>query len=293
MRQGITYNTVGRPGNAGAYGFRLAPARGAADLPDLVAQPDEAPVVEIEWWEGQAQDDAFEVAAGRYVMSNRGAVSLNVTQGEPSSIRLGLPMPITPAAIVHPLLTFPLALLAHWRGCATLHAGAFELDGRAWAVAGEREAGKSALLALLGRRGIPIVADDLVVVDGDRILSGPNCVDLRPDAADRLGGTRSLGIVGDRHRHRLTTPVAPAAVALGGFCVLEWSDTISFTELALEERLALVHGQHYATAVGPPHPQLVFDLLELPMWRFCRPRDWSSADTALDHLLGSLSDHAS
>ena len=58
------------------------------------------------------------------------------------------------ADLVHPCLWPAAAVFARWRGLETLHGGAF-VDGRggAWAVLGDRGAGKSSLLAALAVAG--------------------------------------------------------------------------------------------------------------------------------------------
>ena len=68
----------------------------------------------------------------------------------------------------------PAAVFARWRGLETLHGGAFVDDrGGAWAVLGDRGAGKSSLLAALALAGHEVVADDLLVLDGGDCFAGP------------------------------------------------------------------------------------------------------------------------
>lgn len=274
--------------NPGAYGFGLVPTT-ALQLPDLPEQRSDATVVSVEWSCGAAVIDAYAVSEDRYLMANRRAGLLMVTR-EPATVVCALAQAITPEAFVHPILTLPLSFLAHWRGNATLHGGAFLHAGRAWVVTGEREAGKSTLLAQLAQRGVPIVADDLVVVDGHDVLAGPCCVDLRADTAARIPDARSIGVVGGRMRFRLRTPPSPVRVPLGGMCLLEWGDGAPALEpLPVEQRLRVLHWQHYAAEIGPPAPAQNLALLERPIWRFRRRRDWARADAALDHLLDALS----
>jgi hypothetical protein len=71
--------------------------------------------------------------------------------------------PLSPDELVHPYLGAVASIFNRWAGREVFHAGAFVAGGRAWAVVGGREAGKSTLLAALADRGVPVVADDLVV----------------------------------------------------------------------------------------------------------------------------------
>lgn len=56
-------------------------------------------------------------------------------------------------------------LLCHQRGLLPLHAGCVEIDGKAVAFAGHSGAGKSTLAAAFRRRGFPLLADDVTVID--------------------------------------------------------------------------------------------------------------------------------
>ena len=167
-----------------------------------------------------------------------------------------------------------------------MHGGAFVADGRAWALTGDREAGKSSMLTALGRRGYPIVADDLVVVGSGFVRAGPACIDLRSDTAGRYPDARSIGFVSGRERHRLTMTAAPAEVAYGGAVLLEWHDAEPLIEeLTLEERFRLLDDQHYSAPIGPAPPMAVFDAMEAPMWRLRRRRDWTATDAVIDQVL--------
>src|SRR5581483_4714078 len=90
-------------------------------------------------------------------------------------------------ALLHPYLGAAASVAAAWHGRESLHAGAFVHRGRAWGVLGERTAGKSSLLAVLHELGRPIVADDILVLDGLAALAAPRSVDLRREAAEARG----------------------------------------------------------------------------------------------------------
>ena len=225
------------------------------------------------------------MSEGEVVIAERFGGLIRVRRS-PAQVELVLPNAVSVEAIIHPIATTPLALLASWRGDATIHGGAFVHAGRAWVVCGRRGAGKSTLLAAIARRGSQILADDLVVVTGGRVLAGPSSVDLRPDAVARFPEARSMGVVVDRTRHRLATEGAPASAELGGICLLEWCENArpAATQMTTAEKVDLLHSQHYAGRLGPPSAKNVFDLLEHPMWKVTRRRSWSSTDATIEAI---------
>jgi hypothetical protein len=268
----------------GLYGLRLHVVGPHGPLPGLRRLETDAPVLDVRVGQASALHDEADTSLARHVEAHRGGGRLVV---EPDRLELDVPTAFGEAALVHPVLTTGLAYVSHLRGHATLHGGAFLADGRAWAVIGAREAGKSTTLAALAARGVPVLADDLVVVDRDaHVLAGPACVDLRTDAARHFGAER-VGVVGGRERWRVGTAEAPARVPFGGLVVLGWGDAA--TDLPPADRVRVLHAQHYAGPLGPPAPALVLGLVERPMWRFERPRDWGRLDEALDGLLALVS----
>ena len=211
----------------------------------------------------------------------------------PAEVVLDIPGGISDRALVHPLLALPLSLLARWHGHVTLHAGAFESNG-AWAVLGDRTAGKSSMLAALADRGVPIVSDDLLVVDDGFALAGPSCVDLRPDVGARFPTAESLGIVGGRERFRLSTPAAAPRTPLRGFFQLEWTDgaDVELVPVPMSERLRFLYGQEYMGVMGASDPRRLVALVGLPGWRVRRPRNWDATSAVVDQLLAAAADGA-
>lgn len=276
----------------GAYGFRLVPLDRRIHLPGLIHVPEDADEVVLSWRQGETLDDGLEVRDDRVTIAARGHLTMEVTR-LPPHVEVRLPDPPNPEALVHPLATTPLAVLARWRGNPSLHAGAFLSDRGAYVLCGHRQAGKSTTLAMLAQRGLPIVADDLVVIDGSDVLSAPACVDLRGDAALRFPEARFLGTIGARDRYRMSTPAAPARVPLRGLFLLEWgTDPEPEVEpLSVRERAAAMHGFDYAAFVGLPPGEVLLELLALPMWRLKRARSWSSAEAAVGKLLDMAAAH--
>ncbi len=97
------------------------------------------------------------------------------------------------AVAVRALLMGPAqAVLWYQRGLLPLHASSIAVDGAAVAIAGASATGKSTLAALLAQRGLPLLSDDITVVDTARreaplVLPGYAGLRLWRDSLDRLG----------------------------------------------------------------------------------------------------------
>jgi len=204
---------------------------------------------------------------------------------------LHLPEPPTGATILHPYLASTGVVAGHWLGRAPFHAGAFILDGRAWGVLGAREMGKTSLLMSLHRSGIPVMADDLLVVDGPTAYSGPRCLDLRQSAAERFEAGDYLGVVGGRERWRVTLPPVPPDVPFGGWVLLDWTDDLEIHRAPASVAIGALLANAGLTAPGVP-TQGLLDLLAFPMIRFGRPRDWAQVDASMAGLLQVVGDLA-
>jgi hypothetical protein len=278
--------------NSGAYGFRLVPKDPEIALPHLAAVDSEAPEVRLEWVHGMSLKDTRDVGPDSVCIAYRHGGSVTVRRDPPEAVFV-LPQRPPVAAMVHPLGTMPLSVLGHWRGDVTLHGGAILHDGVAWGVCGDRSAGKSTTLALFADRGTTVLADDLLAIrDGDA-LAGPRCVDLRGDVARRFPAAVSLGMVGERVRYRLPTGPAPARAPLSGIFLLDWSsdERTEITPLGLEERLALLHTHQYSNLFTRPNERKLMELVDVPMLRVRRPRDWGRANEAVDRMLAAASAH--
>lgn len=168
--------------------------------------------------------------------------------------------------LVHPYLAPAAAVMAGWQGWDTFHAGAFATDGRAFAVLGERERGKSTLLAALALDGVPIVTDDVLVVERGIAQAGPRCIDLRRDdglPAAALEPSRSST------RARLRLPPLAATAELAGWVALEWGKRLELERLRPSERLHRLASSH--SRAGDPRDDALLELARLPGWMLRRP----------------------
>lgn len=195
--------------------------------------------------------------------------------------------PLAPDELVHPGLAGVGAMSAVWLDREAIHAGAFVVGGRAWAVTAEKEAGKSTTMAALARRGLPILTDDVLVLDRGDGLAGPRSVDLREGAARWLGidPVASASRGGERARVRLGP--APPRAPLAGWVFLGWGDDVAVEPVRPTQRAALLLRQRtmqreLSRAGG------LLDLAALPAVRLVRPRDLGRLDDALDRLLDGL-----
>jgi hypothetical protein len=194
-----------------------------------------------------------------------------------------VPRAVRPDELVHPYLAPAAAMIGRWMGRESVHAGAFAVDGRALGVVGTRESGKSSTLAWMAREGVDVLCDDMLIVDGDRPFAGPRSIDLRADAAKRLGAGTPIGVTGARERWRLALP-KPGTARLAGWVFLAWGDEIAARPLPARERIPRI-AEERGLRLPPVRPDSLLELAELPAWELSRPRDWASLPRAADLLL--------
>jgi hypothetical protein len=188
--------------------------------------------------------------------------------------------------VVHPYLGLPASIASHWLGRQVLHGGAFLENGRAWALLGDKEAGKSSTLGWLMGRGRQVLSDDILVVEDGVLSAGPRCVDLRPEAAALLGG-EDVGMLGNRVRWRLGAGEVPASAPLGGIVHLDWGERLLVEPLGAEERISgLIRNSVIRPGSADAKPLL--ELAALPTFRFVRPRDLGAIDQSGERLLEAV-----
>jgi hypothetical protein len=271
----------------GAYGLSLVGVDDARDL--LVEAPADWPELELSSAPGAGRPDRQWVRPGeaRIALQGGGRVDVDWTRGRAI---FRVPRELSAAELVHPYLAPVAGLAAHRAGRESFHAGAVVAGGGAWVLLGDKGAGKSSLLASLALQGHPVMADDVVVVDEDeRVLAGPRSVDLRADAARRLGVGEFLGTVGARRRYRMVVGAVPPSVPLMGFVTLAWGEdgAAELERVAPSARLAELAGARVAN-IAPANPAPLMRLASLPMFEFRRPRDWALAAESAQTLAARL-----
>lgn len=192
-----------------------------------------------------------------------------------------LPALVGPEELVHPYLVPAAAVFCSWAGREAYHAGAFVVGGKAWAVVGDREGGKSTTLAALALFGLPVLSDDLLVLDDRSVLQGPRLIDLRQPSAMRMGLGQPVESAREGGRWRMRLGPAPD-VELAGWVFLRWGSGVDIRKTSLAERV------NRLLALRPTKAEAVLSLASLPAYDFVRPRNWDLLPGALDRLLMTL-----
>jgi hypothetical protein len=272
-------------GPIGAYGLRLDNVERARPL--LVAASHSWPRLKIRrrLGEGGGKHDWMTEAAASLKLQNGGEIAVDRARSEATFV---LPRRVGTAEIVHPLLAPVAAVMAYWLGRQSFHAGAFVAGGKVWGIVGERGAGKSTTVARLALEGVPIVCDDMLILDGHMAHVGPRSVDLRREAAGRLGVGQYIGVVGARERWRLPVDQLPGELTLGGWIFLAWGDRLQATTISGPNRFVRLAGNR-GTRLPERSPDALLDLASLPAWELVRPRRWSSLPEAVACLLDTVS----
>ena len=259
------------------------------------AQPDELVDAPANWSAVELRVRVTPAPSKPAEYVHRRAACLQVRTGgsvlidrSPGRATFTLPARPSASALLHPHLAAVAAVWAHWSGREGFHAGALLAGGGVWGLLGHKCAGKSSALAGLALAGIPIVCDDVLVLDGDSALAGPRSIDLRADAARRLGIGEQLGVVGDRERWRVPLPAIKPELPFRGWVSLRWSDELAIRPVHGAERVRTLL-EHRALRVPPRSPAALFELASLPFLEFSRPRCWTELESASELLLDALS----
>ena len=273
---------AGRP--LGAYGLALEGVDTAASL--FVTAPAEWPRFRITAAVGDAgpgREYATDDHA-RLVLRTGGQIEIDRAAAE---VRFTLPFELGPHALVHPYLAPAAALIARWLGRESFHGGAFVAGGGVWGVLGERELGKSSLLAWLALHGQSVVTDDMLIVSDGRAFAGPRSVDLRRETAEELGAGEPLGVVGQRERWRVTLPPVEPELPFRGWVFLAWGDAVEVEPVEPSERLARLL-RHRGVRLPPADHDKLLALAALPALELARPRRWESVTDAGERLLDAV-----
>jgi len=268
----------------GAWGLRF-PTLGGARLP-LVASPAGWPLVTVDVRTQPNAEPQVEWSRQRARHPLLGGHQIEIRR-EPLAVDLALARPTAPECVVAPHLTSAASTIAIWMGRPAIHGGAFLHDGGAWVLLGDKGHGKSTTLGWLAQAGVPIVTDDLVVCDGDNVLAGPRCVDLRLEPARKLNTGRELGVVGTRERWRVDVPNCPPSTPLRGWIFLEWGPKTAVERLSPVERMSRL-ARHRAIAVPWEDPGTLLDLAARPAFVWSRPKEWSKIEPSIATLLAQI-----
>jgi hypothetical protein len=269
---------------AGVYGFRIAGVQDNRDL--LVEAKPDWPLLEVTSRVDRVDQRVTVVSEQHAELKLIEGITARLDRSPPR-VEFIMPTPVASKAIVHPFLSGVLPVHCHWMGRTSLHGGAFIHDDRAWAILGNREGGKSTLLAQLAAQGFAIVADDLVVIEDDTVYAGPRSIDLRVNAYQELGPAEFIGRVGSRERWRIQLGPIPSQVPLGGYFFLEWSERSEIRRLAgVERMLRISAGRSLMLPLGDP--MTLPRLAALPGWEVLRPARFEDLPTITEQMLQAI-----
>ena len=267
----------------GAYGLRLS---GAGAGPYLVPAPSTWAHVEVIRQLGRVPSarTSLDTERAAFALGDEGQL---VVDRQSRRCVFTTARPLSDPELVHPYLAPVGAAFAWWAARDAFHAGGIVVGDGAWAVIGDRRAGKSSLLAWLALAGFSVVCDDMLVIDRGRALAGPRCVDLRTPTAKRFGVGELLTIGGPRERWRVQLGPVPAELPFRGWIFLEWGDQVDGVRLGAAERLVRLSANRSMT-VPPKNPETLLDLAARPAWRLTRPEDWEALPRVVDRLMELL-----
>lgn len=189
------------------------------------------------------------------------------------------------------------AAIAALNGLVPLHASAVAHDGQVYAFTGPAGAGKSTLVAALGKAGFAQFSDDTLILDPSALgaplcLPGHKRTKLWPEGA-RLAGVEPGEQVASDYAKHVVEPAAgtaPGPLPLAALIELAVEDEPRFAPLGLGERIALLEGDHYTAqlwraAAAQPRDLRFAELAALagriPMARFWRPFEASRFDAGV------------
>lgn len=267
-------------GSVGAYGLSLVGLEAAAAW--LLRPPETWPTFTVRVEFGPTRLERQSVLDHRIDLLLRTGGELSVDTSA-RTILFRLPHAAMASSLAHPYLAPAAEVAAHLMGRESFHAGAVVVDGGAWAVIGERGSGKSSTLAVLAAAGYGIVADDVVVLDGNSVFAGPRAIDLREETAAHLGVGEPLGVVGVRERWRLKLASIAPEVPLHGWIFLAWGEAQTRRLGGVEtlERLSTNRGVN----LPPPDPAALLPLAALPAYELSRPAGMESLETTVQLLV--------
>jgi hypothetical protein len=268
----------------GAYGLRLSGVDEASGL--LVPAEAGWPEFELVTRRGNPRRDEEYLDGERAELKLRtgGEILIDRVAG---TITFVTPRELDVNEVIHPYLAPAAAALARWFGRESFHAGAFVANGATWAVIGQRGSGKSSTLGRLALQGVPVVCDDMLVLEAARPFAGPRSVDLRADGAEALGAGQALGVVGARERWRLELEPLGEIPPLRGWIHLEWGEAVGLKPLSGAEKLRRLTPER-GLRVPLRDPAALLELAALPAWTFRRPQSWESLSDAVENLLDGL-----
>lgn len=201
------------------------------------------------------------------------------------------------------------AAVASMNGLLPIHASAVAHDGAVFAFTGPAGAGKSTLVAALGRLGLPMFCDDTLILDLSDpeqliCLPGHKRLKLRPDALDLTGAEREEKVSRTYDKY-YAAPAAGAirtAMPLAELIFLEQGAQIELTRISGSERFVRMQDDHQTSYLFEAANR--FDrnaqfahrarlARQIEMMRFQRPRDTARFEEGVALVARHIGTHGS
>lgn len=198
--------------------------------------------------------------------------------------------------------------IASMNGLLPIHASAVALSGAVFAFTGPAGAGKSTIVAALGRHGLPMFCDDTLVLDlsdPERIicLPGHKRLKLRPDAFELTSATAEEKVSQTYDKYYATPKAGTVSIALpiAELIFLEEGPYPSMTRISGSERFVRMQDDHQTSWLFEAANQLdraqqfahrARLAQQIEMARFKRPCDAARFDEGIslvaDHIARRL-----
>lgn len=232
-------------------------------------------------------DDRWALRGEEFLFRTIEGIGLHYRRGD--GITLDRPPGIDQRTIALWLNGTLYAAIAALNGLFPFHASAVEHRGRVHAFTGTAGAGKSTLVAALGRAGFAQFCDDTLILDisGDGppvCLPGHKRLKLWPEGVALAGVEPGELVAHDYHKHFVEPAAGTIAqpLPLAELVFLERGDAPQVVPLAGAERIDRLQDDHYTAelwrqANAKPRPEYFATLVALArriaMQRFVRPFD--------------------
>ena len=232
-------------------------------------------------------DDRWALHGEEFLFRTIEGIGLHYRRG--AGITMDCPPGIDPRAIALWLNGTLYAAIAALNGLFPFHASAVEHRGRVYAFTGTAGAGKSTLVAALGRAGFAQFCDDTLILDISQdgppvCLPGHKRLKLWPEGV-ALAGVEPGELVAEDFRKHFVEPAAGTIaepLPLAELVFLERGDTPLVAPLAGAERIDRLQDDHYTAELwrqANPQPRsehfatLAALARRIAMQRFVRPFD--------------------
>lgn len=238
---------------------------------------------------------SWQMLDGAFLLRGEGEHYFHYRQGEGITVERGPGTDVSEEGLW--LNGSVYAAVASLNGLLPIHASAVAHDGRVFAFTGPAGAGKSTLVAALGRHGLPLFCDDTLVLDlsdPERIvcLPGHKRLKLAPDAIGLTGAAPEEKVSTTVDKHYALPPAGSVrtALRLGELTFLEEGSEPAITPITGGERLVrLLDDHHTARLFGwarqfdraDQFAHLARLARQIAMARFVRPLDPGNFDESV------------